>query len=224
VFKGLGAAWNGALIAFAIVTVNFIIMDRAKAGQWFEEKWRPEHMPRFSRNKPKSLFESLFALAWNAVFIAWWVGLLRFPNTVPGGLDDQGITLDFNPAAWSAAYVPVLVMAVLQAAVHVADVVHPAWSRARAAAEIVVVLIGLWSVWILAQAQAASGQLFTVAGPADAAERVAELNESFATVSQVMLIGLAIAFGIALVVEGWRLVRSLQAGAAGSAVPAGNGG
>jgi hypothetical protein len=113
-------------------------------------------------------------------------------------------------------------MAGMQAAILLADIIHPAWSPVRSVASIIVVVVGLGTVWMLAQAQDLHGQLFVVTG-ADAA-RVAELNESFATVSQVTVIGLAIGFGIALVVEGWRLVRSLQAGAAGSPAAAGNGG
>ncbi|HEX5006454.1 MAG TPA: hypothetical protein VFV70_05040 [Hyphomonadaceae bacterium] len=212
VLRGLSAAWTGSLIAFGIVTAIFVAMDRAKSGLRIEEKWRPDQLPRFSRlNKPKSLFESLFSLAWDAVFIAWWVGLLRFSNIMPGTPGDLGMTLDFNAMAWSAVFAPVLAMAVLQALIHVADVIHPAWSRLRAVASIAVVLTGLWSVWLMAQAQSLYGQLFTVNGPADVAERVAKLDKAFGTVSQVMLYGLAIGFAVALVVEGWRLVRSLQA-------------
>lgn len=210
VLKGLGAAWNGSLIAFAIVTASFIAIDRTKAGHKLEEAWRPDQLPLFSRDKPKSLFESLFSLVWDAIFISWWVGLLRLPNTVP---TETGLTFDLNAAAWAAVYWPVLVMAAAAAALHVADIVHPAWSRIRAVAAVAVILTGLGSVWMLAQEQARSGQLIAVNGPASAADRVAELNESFATVSQVMLIGLAIAFGIALLVEGWRFVRNLQVGA-----------
>ncbi len=217
----LGAAWNASLIAFAVVTASFIAIDRTKASHKFEEKWRPDQLPRFDRNKPKTLLESLFSLVWDAIFISWWVGFVRFPNTVP---TETGLTFDLNTAAWAAVYWPVLAMAAMAAALHIADIVHPAWSRIRSVAAIAVILTGLGSVWMLAQEQARSGQLIAVHGSADVAARAAELNESFATVSQVLLIGLAIGFGLALVVEGWRLVRSLQAGAGPSAVPASNGG
>jgi hypothetical protein len=170
-------------------------------------------------NRPKTLFESLFSLAWDAIFIAWWVGVVRFPNMMPP--TEPGITVDFNAPAWAPVFVPVLVMAALQTAIHVADIIHPAWSRARSVAAIIVVLIGLWSVWLLAQGQAEHGQLFQVDGPASSADRVAELQETFGIVSQVNIYGLAIGFGIALVVEGWRLMRSLQAGPNGQAATAG---
>jgi hypothetical protein len=225
VLRGLGAAWNGALMAVAAVTISFIVMDHAKAWRKLEEAWRPDHLPRFSRfDRPKTLFESLFALAWHAVFIAWWVGVLRFPNMVPGTPEEQGVTIDFNSPAWAPLFAPVLVMAAAQAAIHVADVIHPAWSRVRSVASMAIAVIGLWSVWLLAQGEAQHGQLFLVDGPPGAAAKVAELNEAFATVSQVTIIGLAIGFGIALVVEAWRLLRSLQAGAAASPAAAGNGG
>ena len=222
VSRGLGAAWTGSLFAFGIVTVIFIALDRTGAGAKIEAAWRPDRLPAASREKPKSLFETLFALAWEAVFIAWWIGVFPLPNMMPP--TEPGISIHFNAAAWTTVFVPVLVLSALQTAVYVADVIHPAWSRARAVAAMVISLGGLAIVWMLAQAQAQHGQLLVIqGGPESSATRVAALSESFAVVSQVTLYGLAIGFGIALVVEGWKLMRSLQASAGASPVEEGRG-
>jgi uncharacterized membrane protein YeiB len=101
-------------------------------------------------------------------------------------------------------------------------VFRPTWSRIRGFAAIAVAAVGLWVVWMLAQAEAQDGQLFAIHGPADVADRVTRLNEAFAVVSQITLFGLAIGFGIALVVDAWRLVRSFQVGIPGpEALPKG---
>jgi hypothetical protein len=207
-FQGIGAAWNGGLLAFAVVTVIFIVLEQAKAGPKLEENWRPEQLPRDTHDKPKSLFESLFSLAWDAIFIAWWVGLLHFPNTLPGEAGEQGMALDFNAAVGAAVYAPVLAMAVMQAVIHVADVIRPVWSRLRGIAAVAVDVVGLGVVWMLAR----HGALFAVHGPAAAADRITKLNDTFTVVSHVAVYGLALAFGIALVVEIWRLARSFRLG------------
>jgi hypothetical protein len=206
VWRGIGAAWNGGLLAFGIVTAIFVALEQTKAGTKLEETWRPEHLPRDTRDKPKSLFESLFSLVWDAIFIAWWVGLLHFPNTLPGAAGEQGMALDFSSGAWSAVYIPVLVMAAGQVVIHVSDVIHPIWSRLRGAAAIAVNGLGLGIVWMLAQRL----PLFAVDGPASVADRVAKLNHVFVVVSQIVVYGLAIGLAIALVVEIWRLVRSFN--------------
>jgi hypothetical protein len=204
--NGLAAAWNGGLLAFGVVTVVFIALEQAKAGPRLEQAWRPEQLPRDTRDKPKSLFESLFALAWDAIFIAWWVGLVHFPNTLPGAPGEQGVTLDLSAAAWADVHAIVLAMAAGSAAIHLADVIHPVWSRARSVAAIVVNVVGLGVAWMLGR----HGQLFEVKGPAALADRIAQLNEAFGVISLLIVYGLAIGLAIALVVEVWRLARSFS--------------
>jgi hypothetical protein len=208
--QGLGAAWNGAIWSFGIVTAIFIGLDRGKAGASIEKSWRPESLPAYTQDKPKSLFESLFSLAWDVLFIAWWVGFLHIPNTLPGTPGKDGMTLDFDPAIWSAIFWLVLTMAVMSAAVHVADVIHPTWTRLRGVVSIIGTSIGLGALWIMARSPE---QLFAVHGPAEAADKVAQLNQAFSVVSQVTIYGIAIGLGIAVVVEVWRLVRSFRMGA-----------
>ncbi|MBI1360155.1 MAG: hypothetical protein GC155_07710 [Alphaproteobacteria bacterium] len=212
VLQGLAGAWNGGLLAFGIVAAVFIVMEQARAGAKIEAAWNPKTLPRDTREKPKSLFESLCSLAWDAIFIAWWIGVIHLPAQVSGAAWDSGVRFDFGPA-WAPVHTLVLVLAVMQAGIHAADVVHPAWSRVRGAAAAIVAAMGLAATSILAR----GGSLFSITGSPDVADRVAELNESFATVSTVLIYGLALGFGIALVVELWRLWRSFQGADAGGA-------
>jgi hypothetical protein len=222
ILRGLGAAWTGSLFAFGIVTAIFVAMDRAGAGARIEAAWTPHQLPANTREKPKGRLETLFALAWQAVFIAWWIGVFPLPNMMPPA--EPGITVHFDAAAWSLAYAPVLVLSVAQAVLFAADLIHPAWSRVRAIASIALNLGGLGVVWMLAQAQTQYGQLIIIQGNAgSSASRVSALNDTFGVVSQVTLYGLAIGFAIAVAIESWRLMRSLQAGDERSPVAAGKG-
>jgi hypothetical protein len=203
VLNGLAAAWNGGLLAFGVVTVVFVVLEQTKTGPKLERAWRPEQLPRDIRDKPKSLFESLFSLAWDAIFIGWWMGLLHFPNTLPGA---QGLALDFNSAAGAAVHLPVLAIAAVQAMIHIADLIRPVWSRLRGIVASGVDIGGLGVVWALAR----HGPLFTVSGPEADADRIARLNEAFVAISQVVVWSLALGFAIALTMEIWRLARSFH--------------
>jgi hypothetical protein len=206
VLNGLAAAWNGGLLAFGVVTVVFVVLEQTKTGPKLERAWRPEQLPRDIRDKPKSLFESLFSLAWDAIFIGWWMGLLHFPNTLPGEAGAQGLALDFNSAAGAAVHLPVLAIAAVQAMIHIADLIRPVWSRLRGIVASGVDIGGLGVVWALAR----HGPLFTVSGPEADADRIARLNEAFVAISQVIVWSLALGFAIALTMEIWRLARSFH--------------
>lgn len=204
VLQGLSAAWHGALVAFGAVTAVFVLLEQTRAGARIEEHWRPEHLPRDTSARPRSLFESLFSLAVDAVFIAWWLELVRFPNVLPGTAGEQGFALTVDAATWAAIQLPVLVVALINAGMHAADVLYPTWSRARGIAALAAIGVGLYVTWLLATA---SGQLLAVVGPAELAARLANLNAHFAVVSTVAVYGIAIGLGFALVVELRRLRR-----------------
>jgi hypothetical protein len=204
VWQGWGAAMTAAWVSFAITTVVFIALDRGKAGAQIEATWDPEMLPSDTHGKPKPLIESLFSLAWDAIFIAWWVGLVRLPASLHTG--DEQLSVTVNAAAWSAIYWPVLVLSALSVAMHVADILHPTWTRLRSAVSILISSIGLWVVWMLSQ----SGLLLFVEG--SPAERVAVLNETFETIAKLSLLGITVGFAIAIALELWRLARGLRRG------------
>ncbi len=188
------------------------LWSRRDAGAKIEASWNPKTLPRDTHNKPKSLFESLFSLAWDAIFIAWWIGLFHLPVYVSGARWESGVSFGFGPA-WAPVHTLVLVLAVMQAVMHAVDVVYPTWSRVRGAAAAIVA--GMWLVVVAILAR--NGELFSITGGPEVAQRVVELNESFSTVSMVLIYGLAIGFGIAVVVELWRLFRSFQGADVGGA-------
>ncbi len=206
VASALSNAWDGALLAFAIVTLIFIALDQSRAGARMEASWRPESLPPDRGSKPKTFFESVFSLAFDAVFIAWWVGWLPMIGDAWSRRDDPDLSVVMNPLAWDVVFYPVLALALVSAAIHAADIVHPSWTRIRSVVMMGIDLLGVGIFWVLAN----GAPLFTVTGPADAADRIAKMDSVFTSSSHVAVYGVVAAFAIALCVEGWRLLRSFR--------------
>ncbi len=201
--RGIDWALNGALISFGILTIVFIVMERTKSGAKIEAAWRPLDLPIDLSSKPKTLFESLFALAWDLIVIAWWVGLLRFPDIRSHGNDE--VSLTFNPA-WATLYWPVLTVMVLSAAVHLADVFHPTWSRLRSVVVLAADGVGLFAIWTLATA----GRLVEATSLTGRPDLVVRVQGSIDLGLKIaMLVGALVLVG-SVMFEIWRLTRSFR--------------
>lgn len=198
-------AWQAAWIGFAVTTVVFIALERTGASLKYEETWNPRQLPRESGVKPKSLFESLFSLAWDAVFIAWWIGAVHVSGLVQTNVQDQ-VSLHFSEA-WAGVHLPILALSIFSALTHLADVFRPAWSRLRGAAAVLSCAGALAVCGVLAR----SGQLIVVEGPSP---KFAEVQQMVDMVCRISLAGVALGCAIGLIVEAWRLVRSLRTPAA----------
>ncbi len=127
--------WEMALVTFGIVTMVFVIMERSPGPAVLGAKWDPRQLPADHVRAPKGLFETLFTLAVDVIFILWWVRWIDFPNRVPG--EPQGSVGVHLSSAWDVVWWPILGLALLSAAVHAADIVYPAWNRVRAVVSIV---------------------------------------------------------------------------------------
>jgi hypothetical protein len=206
VWRVWGAAWDAGLLAFGLVTLVFIVMERTGAAPRFEAHWSPLRLPAASGVRPKTLFDSLFALIFDALFIAWWVGVLKVSDVVPPqwGAGDAA-RLALSPA-WDSVSMLVLGLALAQAATHLADVFHPAWSRARSVVVIACAGVGLYVLAVLAQA----GPLVELVGGDGDAEREARVARIISTVGFWSLGVAAAIWAIQALVEVGRLARSIR--------------
>jgi hypothetical protein len=206
---GLGNVLNMALLAFAIVAGVFIALERSKAPARFGAAWNPKSLPQDHIRAPKSRFDSLFTLVFDVIFILWWVRWVRFPNQVPG---DGEVDLNFSEA-WAPLHGPILALMLLAAAVHVADVFHPAWSRLRSAASILGHLGGLAVMSVLLNAS----RLVEVTAVPGAEDRIARIEWWIDGPFRACLGFVALVWAIALGVEVW---RQIQAGRPAPPAPA----
>ncbi|MDZ4762297.1 MAG: hypothetical protein SGJ21_14635 [Alphaproteobacteria bacterium] len=198
----LNDAFHLAIFALGAVTGVFVGLDRTGAGVKLVAGWNPALLPDDHVRAPKGLFDSVFALAWDAIFILWWVKAVTFPNQLPGRSGEGGASLLLSDA-WAPLYLPVLALALLTAAVHVADILHPGWSRLRATVSMAGYGAGLVLLWVLIRA----GSLVEVVGVGEGAERLQRLaNGSALWVLSIV----AFVWTCALCLEGWRLLNGFH--------------
>lgn len=203
VFRGIGNILEGAVFAFGALTAVFVVLERTKADLKLAARWSPETLPQDHIRKPRSLFESVFTFAFDIVFILWWVRIIDFPNDVPGR--ENAMELHFADV-WAQVHTPILVLALVTAAVHLSDILHPGWSRLRAIISILGHIGGLAVLWVLFRA----GPLVSVTAAEAESERALELADTINGVFGPALgvVGLFWAIGMGL--EVWRLVQSVR--------------
>lgn len=199
---GVNSAIEAALLVFAVVTALFIAAERMKLDISWLQRWDPKSLPRENIRQPKSLFESAVTVVFDIVFLLFWVKALQFPNEIPM---KQGASaaLAFSPA-WDAVYWPVLVLAAGVTLVHLADIVHPAWTRVRSVLSIAGHVAGLAILWVLF-----NGRPLIEATPVNGADP-AEIERVLRVADSVTTISLAAAAAIwvaAIIVEFRRLGR-----------------
>jgi len=163
--------------------------------------WDPKSLPQDHIRAPKSLFETLFTLAFDAIFILWWVKVVDFPNDVSG----TSMELHFSEAL-DQVYTPILVLALAAAAVHIADIVHPAWSRLRSVVSILGHIVGLAVLWVLFRA----GPLVSVTASAEEGERALKVAETVNMVFGLTLGVIGLFWAIGLGVEIWRQMQATR--------------
>ena len=143
-------------------------------------------------------------LFFDVVFILFWVKVVQFPSEIPVS-DGASVGLAFSPA-WDVVYWPILVLASGALAVHAADLLHPAWSRARSVVVIGGHLMGLAILWVLYRSQPLV-EVTPLNADAEQAERIRLTVESVVNIS----LGVAgLVWAITIGVEIWRLWRSAR--------------
>jgi hypothetical protein len=203
IIGGIGGAIEMAIWMFGVITVVFIVMERTKANIHIAKGWDPKRLPADHIRAPKPLFDSVFALAFDAIFILWWVKVVDFPNDVPGR--NNSMELHFAQA-WDQLHTPILVLALLTAAVHIADILHPAWSRLRAVVSIIGHIGGLALLWVLFR----SGPLVSVTASAAESQRALEMASTINGFFNPVLGIVGLFWAIGMGVEVWRLIQSVR--------------
>lgn len=203
IIQGVGGAIEMAIWMFGVITAIFIAVERTKVDIQIAKGWNPKVLPEDHIRAPRPLFDSVFALAFDAIFILWWVKVVDFPNDVPGR--NNSMELHFSEA-WAQLHTPILVLALLTAAVHISDIVHPAWSRLRSAVSILGHVGGLAILWVLFQA----GPLVSVLASAEEGPRALELANAINGYLGPALGIIGLLWAIGMGVEIRRLIRSIR--------------
>lgn len=71
------------LMLFGVITLGFAAIERlGYAGQL--DRWSPARLPEAAVKPAKSRFDALFETVAGIVVLAWWFGLFRFSDLLPG--------------------------------------------------------------------------------------------------------------------------------------------
>lgn len=205
VMRGLNGAVEAGVWAFGVVTILFVLAERFKFDMGWAEKWNPKHLPRDQVRQPKGLLESGLTVAFDVVFLLWWVKIVQFPNKLPMR-DDASAAINFSPV-WDAVYWPVLVLAVGILLVHLMDLVRPAWTPLRSVLSIAGHAAGLGVLWVLFRAQP-----LVVVTPVSGAD-AGEIERVTRVVDNVISISLGVAaliWAVTIGIEVWRLWKSAR--------------
>ena len=133
--QGLGQALSiifryplAALSAFAWVTTVFVILDIVQVKFDFFGKWDPRTLPKLSKTKPHSMFESIVGLMLSTIFGVWWLFGLKHQFWIFG---PGVVAMRFGPV-WQTVYPIFVVMVVYSIIRSAVDVARPGWERGRA--------------------------------------------------------------------------------------------
>ena len=205
VMRGINGAIEAGVWAFGVVTILFVLAERFKFDMSWADKWDPKQLPREQVRQPKSLFEAGLTVAFDLVFLLWWVKLVQFPNELPmkGG---ASAAITFSPA-WDVVYWPVLILAALATLVHLMDLVRPAWSPLRSVMSIAGNVAGLGVLWVLYQAQPLVVLTPVNNSTAVEIERVTQVVDG---AIQISLAVAALVWVATIGVEVWRLWRATR--------------
>jgi hypothetical protein len=164
----IGRTWTNAtlpalFIAFATVTIVFLVMERTGGGAHLAHSWSPRALGASPPKRPKRIWETLVEMALGAVFLLWWSGAVRF------GDSPTALTVFIAPGpVWASLHWPIFAVVAASLAVNALLLLQPdrlrtiALGRAAVVTACVVVMIVL----------IASDPLFVIPGASDAAHPI----------------------------------------------------
>jgi hypothetical protein len=170
-----GSIWGTALIAFAIVTIVFALLERYKPEDGII-KWDPRTLPAVVADRiPR--FQSALELSINGLFALWLSGtpmIRELAQSTPLGPGIEYLGgLPFSLPWLHRLVVALFFAAVLQAALNAVNLVRPDWFRLRAW-----VLTVTSAFLFIVVASILSSGLWTVVTPGPGSSHVADIMDT----------------------------------------------
>jgi hypothetical protein len=134
-----GAAWISFLLAGAMVTLVFALIERFGKPSAMVERWNPRSLPRATGGPQVSRITSGAELIFNIIFALWLLGTGPVRDAVsalflapPAPSAHATAPLQFGPA-WSSEAGAILAVVLVHALLNVINLLRPDWARLRAA-------------------------------------------------------------------------------------------
>ncbi len=190
-----------ALMVFAWTTLGFAALDYASTRIRVAHDWDPRKLPKvISEEQQIPRLKTLWELAFMLIYVVWLLLLPRSPWLVLGPV---AAFVHYAPV-WRVVYVPMLLLALGTAGLHVINFVHPYRTRTR---ELIRVTIGVGSLFVF-MFLARGGDLF-LPGAAAALPEGVDVTRVVDVVNASFRIGFAVAAAIT-VFEIWRGLRRMK--------------
>ena len=158
------------LMVFAWTTVGFALLDFASTQVRFVGDWDPRKLPKVvSEEQQIPRLKTLCELAFVLLGIGWLLLLPRSPFLILG---PAAALVEYAPV-WRFVYVPMVLLAVATAILHVVDFVRPYRTRSRELTRVAINVASLFLMVFLSQA----GDLFFP----ESAQRCPRLSTSHAS-------------------------------------------
>lgn len=193
--------WGFFLSAVAVVTLGFAGYERWGNPADLVRRWTPDNLPDVV-DRPPSQWESALEVGLGIAFLLWWTGVL--PLTVFA--EQQGIRITAAPV-WAHYYLPILILAAAQLAVHVVKWLRPRWKLLTGGATIALSLATL--AVIVGVYQAGEWAIVTASGMD--AEQSAGITDSVNLALSIALIVIALVMIAQVLGELWKLARGRRA-------------
>ena len=189
--------------AFGLITFMFAMVERYGNPERLARRWRPNRLPP-ARGKTKSRFEIMVEIGMTLVVLAWWIGVIRFENVMPG----TGLRVELA-AVWADWYWWIVAYWIGELIVNGHALIEPDRVRLNAA---LAIARNLAAATILLNVRQA-GHFVDVSSPYISADALLEVQANF---DRGFGFGIGVAIAIFLVlalVEVWRLRRLLRVNA-----------
>ena len=202
--EGWGALLRIPFVVFAIITLNFALLERFQSRLSCLESWDPRKLPAAPKRKDRvSRVESVFELAFNFLFILAWLAAPDVARHILAAADNVLVPLP----ALQAWYWPVLAPVVVSMAQQFTNLFRPDWTWLRPFTRLATTAMTLGIV----QAVIRTYPYFRVAS--EQGKNAAQSGQIGLAVNQICRVGLevfSIALFIALVVYAFQCAQFLR--------------
>lgn len=190
--------WTTSCIAVLAVTLVFAVLERMQARIHFFERWNPRKLPPVRNINLIPRSSSAIEVAVNLIFFVWWAVYAHSTEVRIGSM----IHISFQPQ-WLWFFWGYLALALGNAALSSANLLHPYWTITRAKLRLFSDAVGAAFFCWLMQANALAGFAITNL-PAEKATALAQAINHWMTT----LFPAAIIVGLVVIATGiYRIVR-----------------
>jgi len=187
---------------FGLITVLFAAFERFGKVQVLQ-KWKPSRLPP-AVGKRRSPFELGFEIAWNIVFLGWWLGAYKFRDLIhPPYPDFMDVSLAPVWATWRWAVVAFIASEI---AADVLALARPDWLATNTA---ILTVRYLFAIAVLG-AILRAGHWIVVKAPIMPAHEQVLLQANFDRGMQIGITVTIIGMAARIALEVWRLWRARQ--------------